>query len=180
MNDCPFDTVNGAQFETAGSKTVSFPLVMTTATAEPCVCQPKLPPGLTVICSTTIAPAVALIVKGAFIVPTASAFATIGVPAPTEGPATTSAAAAARPSSASFMGSSFESSRSPRRAVTDTRRTVLAAPLHALSSGMPAAELHSSRRAGDGEHALGASDRRARVRVTADCEQDVRSGNDEA
>src|SRR5207248_330679 len=112
------------------------------------------------------------------IVPTASAFATIGVPAPTEGPATTSAAAAARPSSASFMGSSFESSRSPRRAVTDTRRTVLAAPLHALSSGMPAAELHSSRLADGGEHALGASDRRARVRDTADCEQGVRRGNE--
>ena len=73
--------MNGAHFVTAGSKTVSVPPVTTTATGEPCVCQPKLPPGAIVIDSRTIAPVVAWMVV-AFIIPTASGLATIGCTAP--------------------------------------------------------------------------------------------------
>ena len=54
--DWPFETLNGVQFATDGSKTVNVPPVTTTATGEPCSCQPKLPPGATLIDSSTIAP----------------------------------------------------------------------------------------------------------------------------
>ena len=95
-------TLNGAHFATAGSKTVSVPPVTTTATGEPWVCHPKLPPGWIVIESRTTAPVVAWMVV-AFIIPTASGFATIGSPPPNDGAAIASAPTTAKPSSLMFM-----------------------------------------------------------------------------
>src|SRR5690242_209454 len=103
MNDCPFETLNGVQFPTVGSKTVSVPFVMMTATGEPCVCQPKLPPGWTVIVSRTIAPGFTGRVNGVLIVPTARACAKIGGFAAIAAAAATSAATAAATTSVSFM-----------------------------------------------------------------------------
>src|SRR6478672_10457352 len=101
MNDWPFETLNGAHFATSGSNTVRVPAVTTTATADPCVCQPKLPPGATLIASRTTAPALAWMVV-ACIVPTPSGVATIGAPAPADGATATRAATSAAPSSLIF------------------------------------------------------------------------------
>jgi hypothetical protein len=94
MGDWPLDTLNALQFATEGSNTVSVPLVTTTATGAPCVCQPKLPPGWIVILSSTVAPGFTVRVIGVAIVPTARAWAKIGGPAATADPAATSVASA--------------------------------------------------------------------------------------
>src|SRR5438132_3166133 len=103
MNAIPFETLNGWQCATAGSNTVSVPLVMTTATGAPCVCQPKFPPGCTVTASTTIAPGFTFNVIGVLIVPAPSAFAKIDGAAPNDAAARTSAAAAEVMTSVTFM-----------------------------------------------------------------------------
>src|SRR5919206_5363019 len=102
MNDCPFETLNGVQLATDGSKTVSVPLVMITATGEPCVCQPKLPPGWMVIVSSTIAPGFTGSVSGVLIVPSARACAKIGGFAASAAAAAVSAATAAAMTSVAF------------------------------------------------------------------------------
>jgi hypothetical protein len=93
------------------SSSVSVPLWITTATGEPCECQPKLPPGLIVICSTiVVSPALALTSNGTTIFPTASGVPMIGGPAADVVVAATSTAAAKRVSaSVTFMSSSFDS-----------------------------------------------------------------------
>ena len=104
-NDCPFETLNGAQLATEGSRTVKVPPVTTTATGELCVCQPKLPPCLIVITSRIIAPAVAWIVVG-FIVPTARALAKTGASLPSDGAAVARTQTKATPSSLMLIISS--------------------------------------------------------------------------
>src|SRR6478735_1075048 len=101
-NDMPFETLNGLQLPTAGSKTVSVPEATTTATGAPWACQPKLPPGATRYDSRIVIPVWAWIVV-AWIFPTAIALATIGAPLPNDGAATARAATTASPSSLTFM-----------------------------------------------------------------------------
>src|SRR5580765_6319293 len=101
-NDMPFETLNGLQLPTLGSKTVSVPEATTTATGAPCVCQPKLPPGATRYDSRIVSPVWAWIVV-ACIFPAAIALATIGTPLPNDGAAAARAATTASPSSLTFM-----------------------------------------------------------------------------
>src|ERR671929_201553 len=126
MNDCPFDTLKGVHPETVGSNPVSVPLVITTATAEPCVCQPKLPPGWMVIVSRTIAPGLTCSDIGDAIVPTARACAKIGGFAATAAAAATSAATAVAMTSATFMvRPPYESCRAPHLLERDVTRRSL-------------------------------------------------------
>src|SRR3954453_978140 len=113
-NDIPLLTLNGAQAFTFGSNTVSVPAVTTTATGAPCVCQPKVPPGLTVYVSRIVAPAVVLIVV-ACIWPAASAFAMIGGLAASDDDAVARANSSAIPSTFVFMSSSYGSVNLTRR-----------------------------------------------------------------
>ena len=76
-NDIPFETLNGLQLPTVGSKTVSVPEATTTATGAPWTCQPKLPPGATRYDSRIVVPVWAWIVV-AWIFPAAIVLATIG------------------------------------------------------------------------------------------------------
>jgi len=91
-NDIPFETLNGLQLPTSGSKTVSVPEATTTATGAPWTCQPKLPPGATRYDSRIVVPVWAWIVV-AWIFPTAIALATIGASFPNDGAAAARAAA---------------------------------------------------------------------------------------
>src|SRR5262245_66417679 len=104
-NERPFETLNGLQLLTVGSKTVRVPEATATATGAPWTCQPKLPPGAIRYDSRIVVPVWAWIVV-AWIFPAAIVLATIGVSLPNDGAAAARAATTATtasPSSLTFM-----------------------------------------------------------------------------
>src|SRR5262245_51853383 len=101
-NDMPFETLNGLQLPTVGSKTVSVPEATTTATGAPWTCQPKVPPGASRYDSRIVVPDWALIVV-AWNFPAASTLATIGVSWPNDGAAAMRAQTTASPINLTFM-----------------------------------------------------------------------------